>query len=83
MRVHVHSPEPERQPAGVGFEDREPELGKPFEDPGKNKVAHGRHVVAGKADGVIDAAQRLEIVNLLPLVQLCSTTRKPLKGWTR
>ena len=58
MRVIVHSPEPKRQPTGVGFENCETQLWKALENTGENKMPQGRHVVARKAERVIQPSER-------------------------
>src|ERR1041385_5659348 len=58
MRVIVHSPEPKRQPTGIGFENCETQLGKALENAGENKMPQRGHVVARKTERVIQPAQR-------------------------
>src|SRR5262249_57952722 len=57
MSVIIHSTKPKGQPAGVGFENSEPQLGKTLKNPSEDKMTEGGHVIAGKSQGMIEATE--------------------------
>src|SRR5215207_10504546 len=62
MRVHIHTAEPKGSPAGIRFQDCQPELGKALQNSGEDKLPKGRHVVVRKSHGMIESAKRHRVM---------------------
>src|SRR5438132_6589045 len=58
MRVVIHSTKPKGQPAGVGFENGEPQLRKTLQNSCEDEMTERSHIVARKSQGMVQAAQR-------------------------
>src|SRR5262249_41246108 len=63
MGVIVHSRQPKIDPACIGLQDPETELGETLQYSSENEVRHGHHIVHRKPDDMIESAER-------PLVSL-------------
>src|ERR1043166_4358996 len=82
MGVIVHAPEPERQPSGIGFQNRQPEFRKLLQNPGENEMAQSRHIVAGKSKRVVETPEcKLNIFATLAL-QFSKWMETPLPVFT-